>query len=74
MSKCEVLKYIQNRIATGTPPEYAIPMSIPCTDPDDAIELYYYCVQVLPEGNRKEYCRQRLEELTNAIRTDQRGQ
>lgn len=74
MSNCELLKKIQNQIATGMPPEYAIPMSIPCTDPDDAIEVYYYCVQVLPEGHRKEFCRQRLEELTHATRTNKRCQ
>lgn len=71
MSNCELLKQIQNKIATGTPPEEAIPYSIECSNKDDYIEVLYYASQVLPEGRRKSFCINRLEELRNASRTDQ---
>lgn len=65
-----MLKEIQNRIATGTPPEQAIPYSIECANEADFLEILYYASQVLPEGRRKEYCKKRLEELRDVSRTD----
>ena len=74
MSNCELLKQIQNKIATGTPPEEAIPYSIECANESDYLELIYYASQVLPDGLRKEACKKKLEVMRNASRTDQRGQ
>lgn len=74
MSNCEILKQIQNKIATGTPAEEAIPYSIKCSNESDYLELLYYASQVLPDGSRKEACKKKMEELKNASRTDQRGQ
>ena len=74
MSNCDLLKQIQNKIATGTPPEEAIPYSIHCDNADDFLEVIYYASQVLPEGRRKEYCIKRLEEMRDVTRTDKCSQ
>ena len=70
MSNCDMLKLIHNRIASGMPPEEAIPYSINCSSEPEYIELLYYASQVLPEGQRRDSIRKKLEGITNASRTD----
>lgn len=70
MSECKVLKEISNAIASGVPPEDAIPYSIVCADQDSYIEILYYAIQVLPDGRRKDEIKAKLQEVQNAGRTD----
>lgn len=70
MSECKVLKEISNAIASGVPPEEAIPYSISCPDNDAFIEVLYYAIQVLPDGRRKENIKVKLQEVQDAGRTD----
>lgn len=70
MSDCDMLKLIHNRIASGTPPEEAIPYSIECSSEPEYIELLYYASQVLPDGPRRDSIRKKLQEVMNASRTD----
>lgn len=65
MSKpCIQLITWKNLIAAGEDPETVIPYEISCTtDIEELIEIYYYCIQVLPDGIRREICRQKLREL-----------
>lgn len=53
----------KNQIAAGEDPETVIPYEINCSDYDELLEIYYYCIQVLPDGIRREICRQKLREL-----------
>ena len=70
MSNCDMLKLIHNRIASGMPPEEAIPYSINCSSEPEYIELLYYASQVLPDGMRRDSIRKKLEDMKNASRTD----
>lgn len=66
MSSCAILTTWKSRILCGEDPDDVIPYHIDCTDPDDLEEIYFYCIQVLPEGRRKEACRRNLIELLEA--------
>lgn len=70
MSDCEMLKLIHNRIASGVPPEEAIPYSINCSSESEYIEILYYASQVLPDGMRRDSIRKKLEDMKNDSRTD----
>ena len=64
MSRCVQRITWKNMIAAGEDPEAVIPYEITCTeDPEDLKEIYYYCIQVLPDGVRREICRQKLREI-----------
>lgn len=66
---CEILKDWKRRIENGEDPEEVIPYEIACNEPESLEDLYYYCIQVLPDGCRKEVCRQKLREvLTSDLR------
>lgn len=61
---CAQLITWKTLIAIGEDPETVIPLEITCTqDPEDLKEIYYYCIQVLPDGIRREICRQKLRQL-----------
>ena len=70
MSDCKILQLIKAEIEKGTPAEQAVPYSIDCADPDAFIEVLYYAAQILPEGRRLDEVRAKLEEVTNARRTE----
>ena len=71
MSECKVLKEISNAIASGVPPEEAIPYSIVCSDQESYLEILYYAIQVLPDGRRKDEIKAKLQEvLQDVSRTD----
>ena len=60
----------RDMIAAGEDPEVVIPYEITCTeDPEELIEIYYYCIQVLPDGVRREICRQKLRQLLQEVKT-----
>ena len=64
MSKCAQLITWKNLITAGEDPETVIPLEITCTtDPEELKEIYYYCIQVLPDGIRREICRQKLRQI-----------
>lgn len=64
MSRCVQLITWRNMISAGEDPEVVIPYEITCTeDPEELKEIYYYCIQVLPDGVRREICRQKLREI-----------
>lgn len=66
-SMCPQLIAWKNLIAAGEDPENVIPVEITCADPDDLIDIYFYCVQVLPDGIRREICRQKLIQLQKEV-------
>lgn len=73
MNKCEILVRIRDEIAAGADPEQVIPMTLPCPlEADEMIDFLFYCVQVLPDGVRRELARRQLirlqEEQANAGR------
>lgn len=64
-----MLTYWRDMIAAGEDPETVIPYEITCTeDPEELIEIYYYCIQVLPDGVRREICRQKLRQLLQEVK------
>ena len=68
MSSCPILQSIKAKIDAGVPPEDAIPYHIPVLSMLDYAEVLNYAVQVLPEGNRKEFCKQKLAEVLEDVR------
>lgn len=65
---CKILKLIKNRIAAGDKPENAIPINIQCTNVEDYKEILYFAGQVLPDGERKEFCKWRFNELCRPVK------
>ena len=65
---CKILKLIKDRIAAGEKPEDVIPYSIECGNIDDYKEIVYFAAQVLPDGERKEFCKRRFNELCRPVR------
>lgn len=68
MSSCPLLQDIKKKIDSGIPPEEAIPYHIPVLSMLDYAEVLNYAVQVLPDGNRKNFCKQKLEEIIEDVR------
>lgn len=68
MSSCAILQSIKAKIDAGMDPDAAIPYEIPITSMYDYLEFLNYAVQVLPEGNRKEEARRKLEEVIEDVR------
>ena len=64
--KCDILKQMSNRIANGEDPNLVIPYHLN-VDKETMIEVCYFAINVLPEGDRKEQIKKSLEEL-NASR------
>lgn len=60
---CEILLKIKQRIENGEPAENVIPFNMICDNKNDYIEILHFAVQVLPDGDRKEFCKRRLSEL-----------
>ena len=60
---CEILIKIKDRIDAGEPAENVIPFNMICENENDYIEILHFAVQVLPDGDRKEFCKRRLNEL-----------
>lgn len=63
MNNCKILKLIKDKIEKGVPAENAIPLNIVCDNENDYIELLHFSIQVLPNGERKDFCKRRLQEL-----------
>jgi len=74
MSNCELLKEIKRQILAGIPAEEAIPYDIHCANESDYYDVLYYASQVLPDGRRKTFILNRLEEMDNAARSEISGQ
>ena len=68
MSSCPILESIKAKIDAGMDPDAAIPYEVPITSMYDYLEFLYYAAQVLPEGNRKEEVRRKLEEVIEDVR------
>lgn len=68
MSSCAILKDIKAKIDAGMDPDAAIPYEIPITSIFDYLEFLNYASQVLPEGNRKEEVKRKLEEVIEDVR------
>lgn len=68
MSSCAILQSIKAKIDAGMDPDASIPYEIPITSMYDYLEFLNYAVQVLPEGNRKEEARRKLEEVIEDVR------
>lgn len=64
MSKCDILVDLRDRIQAGEDPERVIPMTLPCAlEADEMIDFLFWCVQVLPDGVRRELARRQLIKL-----------
>lgn len=64
MSRCDILVSLRDRIVAGEDPERVIPMTLPCElTKDEMIEFLFWCVQVLPDGVRRELARRQLIKL-----------
>lgn len=73
MSNCDILVSLRDRIRAGEDPERVIPMTLPCAlTKEEMIDFLFWCVQVLPDGVRRELARRQLirlqEEPINAGR------
>lgn len=68
MSSCAILQSIKANIDAGMDPDAAIPYQIPVLSLFDYLEILNYAAQVLPEGNRKEEVKRKLEEVAEDVR------
>lgn len=68
MNECKILKTMKERIETGENPETVIPYNFTCENSNDYIEILHFAIQVLPDGNRKEFCKRRLNELCRPVK------
>ena len=59
---CKTLQEMKQRIENGEDPEMVIPYHLN-VDKDVLIEVYYYAIQVLPDGRHKEGIKNALEKL-----------
>ncbi len=66
MVDCKLLLSYKERIEKGEDPMLVIPYHINA-DKDTLLEIYYYAIQVLPEGRRKEETKKAIE-MINASR------
>ena len=64
MSECKVIQAMKRALDAGVSPENVVPWSLQCDSVDEYIEVLYFALQILPDGNRKEQIRKKLEEVT----------
>ena len=64
MSECQLIQAMKRALDAGVSPENVVPWSLQCAIVDEYIEVLYFALQILPDGNRKEQIRKKLEEVT----------